>query len=117
MAELAYREVYAMNAVEARKRLVRSYQELGSIRATAQLWHTSRQVVRKWVARYQAEGEAGREDRSRRPRTSELSEQNWVLCTEDQGYNHPIIPVILSHCIWPLEFECLGMVVCQTHSF
>jgi transposase len=70
MAELAYREVYAMNAVEARKRLVHSYQELGSIRATAQLWHTSRQVVRKWVARYQAEGEAGLEDRSRRPHTS-----------------------------------------------
>ena len=70
MAELAYREVYAMNAVEARKRLVRSYQELGSIRATAQLWHTSRQVVRKWVARYQAEGEVGRGDRSRRPQTS-----------------------------------------------
>jgi hypothetical protein len=47
MAELAYREIYAMNAVEARERLVRSYQELGSISATARLWHTSRQVVRK----------------------------------------------------------------------
>jgi transposase len=70
MAELAYREIYTMNPVEARKRLVRSDQELGSIRATAQLWHTSRQVVRKWVARYQAEGEAGLEDRSRRPQTA-----------------------------------------------
>ena len=70
MAELAYREIYTMNRVEARKRLVRSYQELGSIRATVQLWHTSRQVVRKWVARYRAEGEAGLEDRPRRPRTA-----------------------------------------------
>ena len=53
MAELAYREVYAMNRVEARKRLLRTVQETGSIRQTARLWHTSRQVVRKWLPRYQ----------------------------------------------------------------
>lgn len=70
MAELAYREVYAMNAIEARKQLVRTYQQLGSISATARLWHTSRQVVRKWVSRYLAEGEEGLVDRSRRPQRS-----------------------------------------------
>jgi transposase len=52
MADLAYREVYAMNPVEARHHLVRTYQETGSIRETARRWHTSRQVVRKWVRRF-----------------------------------------------------------------
>lgn len=70
MAELAYREVYAMNAIEARKQLVRTYQQVGSISATARLWHTSRQVVRKWVSRYLAEGERGLVERSRRPQCS-----------------------------------------------
>jgi len=49
MAELAYREVYAMNWIEARLRLVTTYQQTGSIRETARRWHTSQQVVRKWV--------------------------------------------------------------------
>ncbi len=70
MAELAYREVYAMNRVEARKQLVRTYEETGSIKATAEAWHTSRQVVRKWVRRSRQEGEAGLADRSRRPHHS-----------------------------------------------
>ncbi|MGC8878199.1 MAG: hypothetical protein ACP5R2_03145 [Anaerolineae bacterium] len=55
MAELAYREIYATNAVEARERLVRSYQELGSISATARLWHTARQVVRSWLRAFGVE--------------------------------------------------------------
>ncbi len=70
MPDLAYRELYAMNRKEARRRLVQTYLEAGSIRKTARLWGTSRQVVRKWVRRYQAEGEAGLEDRSRRPHHS-----------------------------------------------
>jgi len=48
-----------MNTVEARLRLVRTYQQTGSVRATARQWQTSRQVVRKWVGRYQRLGEAG----------------------------------------------------------
>ena len=70
MAELAYREVYAMNRLEARKQLVRTYLETGSVSATARLWHTSRQVVRKWVTRYREQGDAGLADLSRRPRHS-----------------------------------------------
>ena len=70
MPELAYRELYAMNRKEARRRLVQTYRETGSIRKTAQLWGTSRQVVRKWVRRYEAEGEPGLADRSRRPHRS-----------------------------------------------
>ena len=67
MAELAYREVYAMNRSEARKQLVRTYLESGNVSAPARLWHTSRQVVRKWVARYREQGDAGLEDLSHRP--------------------------------------------------
>jgi len=67
MADLAYREVYTMNQVQARKLLVCTYQETGNISETARRWHTSRQVVRKWVRRFQEEGEKGLRDRSRRP--------------------------------------------------
>ena len=35
MAELAYRQVYIMNSVEARKQLVTTYRETRSIRKTA----------------------------------------------------------------------------------
>jgi len=70
MANLAYGEVYAMNPVRARKRLVQTYQETGSIRKTADLWGTSRRIVRKWVRRAEEEGEEGLRDRSRRPHLS-----------------------------------------------
>lgn len=65
--ELSYQQVYAMNKEEARRQLVQTYQRTGSIAQTARLWQTSRQVVRTWVCRWQAEGEAGLADRSRRP--------------------------------------------------
>jgi hypothetical protein len=45
MASLAYRRLYKMNKVEARKELIKTYQETGSISATARLWNTSRQVM------------------------------------------------------------------------
>ncbi len=67
MGDLAYREVYAMNRVQARKHLLQTYQETGSISETARRWHTSRQVVRKWIRRFNEEGEEGLQDRSRRP--------------------------------------------------
>ena len=37
------------------------------MRETARQWRTSRLLVRKWVRRFEAEGEAGLQDRSRRP--------------------------------------------------
>ena len=85
MAELSYREVYEMNEVEARRHLVECYQETGSIAETARRWHTSRQVVRKWVRRYEQEGEEGLRSRSRKPhrmprRTeAEVEEKVWGL--------------------------------------
>lgn len=65
--ELSYQEVYTMNKTEARRLLIQTYLRTGSIAQTARLWQTSRQVVRKWVRRFQAEGKAGLADRSRRP--------------------------------------------------
>lgn len=70
MADLAYRTVYAMNDVQARMHLVRTYQRTGSLSATAREWRTSRHTVRKWVRRYEAEGLEGLKDRTRRPRHS-----------------------------------------------
>jgi transposase len=70
VAELAYREVYAMNRVEARRCLIETYQRTENYSETARRWNTSRHVVRRWVRRYQKLGDAGLEDRSRRPHHS-----------------------------------------------
>ena len=67
MPELAYREVCAMNRIEARRRLIQTYEQTGSYTQCARLWNTSRHVVRKWVRRYRELGEKGLHDRSRRP--------------------------------------------------
>ena len=63
--DLASREAYVMNREAARMRLVET--ETGSITETARRWHTSRNVVRKWVERYRDDGAKGLGDRSRRP--------------------------------------------------
>ncbi|MGC8817544.1 MAG: helix-turn-helix domain-containing protein, partial [Candidatus Hadarchaeum sp.] len=68
--DLAYKEAYAMNREAARMRLVETYLQTGSIAETARRWHTSRNLVRKWVQRYQESGAGGLADRSRRPRRS-----------------------------------------------
>lgn len=49
MAQLAYREAYSMNSVEARKRMFKTYQEIGSVRERARHWISSRNVVGKWL--------------------------------------------------------------------
>lgn len=66
MADMAYGEIHAMNPMEARKLLIRTYEETGSVSETACLWHTSRQAVRKWVRRFQEEAEEGLKDHPRR---------------------------------------------------
>lgn len=70
MPELAYSEVYTMNAEEARHHLIQTYQETDNTSEIARRWHTSRQVVRKWLRRFQQEGQARLQDRSRRPHHS-----------------------------------------------
>jgi transposase-like protein len=68
--DISYQTMYTLNPQEARRRVVQTYQEVGSIAQTARAWHTSRQVVRKWVRRYESEEEDGLQDQSRRPHTS-----------------------------------------------
>ena len=51
--DISYRQIYAMNKEEARKQIVNSYLAIGNISQVARLWHTSRNVVRKWVKRFE----------------------------------------------------------------
>jgi transposase len=90
-----------MNKVEARKELIKTYQETGSISATARLWNTSRQVVRKWVRRYQAQKEEGLRDKSRRPlhsprQTPEEIEKLVVEARKKTGLGRRRLAIYLS---------------------
>ena len=89
--DLSYQESYAMNPKETRRKVVETYLACGSISATARQWKTSRNVVRKWVRRYQEEGIAGLEDRSHRPhrspnRTADDLEEKVVAARQATGY-------------------------------
>ena len=100
MADLAYREVYRMTTPQARKKMVATYQETGSISATARTWHTTRQTVRKWVRRYEQEGEAGLVDGSHRPhrcprRVSEEIEQQVIAAREKTKYGRQRLALYL----------------------
>jgi len=59
-----------MNKEEARKQIGSSYFTLGNISQVARLWHISRNVVRKWVKRFEQKGEEGFRDESKKPRSS-----------------------------------------------
>jgi putative transposase len=89
--EVLYQEMYKMKAVEARKRVIKTYEETKSIRKTAKLWGTSRLVVRKWLKRYKEKGEEGLKDLSRRPkrcpwRTVLPIEKKVISMRKEKGY-------------------------------
>ena len=89
--EIFYQEMSKIDKIEARKRVIETYLETGSIRKTARLWGTSRGVVRKWVRRYESRGEEGLKDLSRRPHYSprktceDMEKKVWEL-RKDTGY-------------------------------
>lgn len=100
MAELAYWEVYTMNAEEARYYMIQTYRKTDNISETARRWHTSRQVVRKWWRRFQQEGKAGLQDRSRRPHYSPRQtpveiEQQVMQAWEETHYGRERLAVYL----------------------
>jgi len=68
--QVSYQRLHNMNPIQARRMIIETYQRCASISATAHQIGTSRQVVRKWIRRYEAEGEKGLMDRSRRPHIS-----------------------------------------------
>jgi len=47
--EILYKKMWGIDKLEARKMLIESYQKTGSIKKTAYLWGTSRNVVRKEI--------------------------------------------------------------------
>ena len=100
VADMAYGELYDMNPIKARWHLIKTYEETGSIRQTARRWHTSRQVVRKWVRRYQARGEAGLQDLSRRPhniprQTPSETERQVRELRQSTGYGKERLAIFL----------------------
>jgi len=58
---LTYYHLWKMNPREARRILIKDYQETGSYSKTARNFATHRRIVRKWVRRYQEQGESGLE--------------------------------------------------------
>jgi len=65
--EILYKKMWKIDKLEARKSLVETYLKTGSIKKTACLWHTSRNLVRKWVKRYREKKEMDLKNLSRRP--------------------------------------------------
>lgn len=99
--DLSYKEAYTMNGEEARRRLVNTYLATRNLSATARLWHTSRHLVRKWVRRYQEQGEKGLVGLSHRPRTSPRQvclevEQQVVQARSKSGYGRKRLAWYLS---------------------
>ena len=68
--QVSYQRLHKMNPIQARRMIIETYPRCASISATAREMETSRQVVRKWVQRYELEGEKGLSDRSRCPHIS-----------------------------------------------
>lgn len=66
----AYRLTHEEGEVVLRLKIVEVYSDCGSLRETARRLSLSRNTMRKWVRRYEEEGEAGLYDRSRRPKHS-----------------------------------------------
>ena len=100
MADMAYGEVYAMSRADARLRLVMTYQQVRSIRETARRWHTSRQVVRKWLRRFKDQETAGLQDRSHRPahsprQTASDTEQQVLQAWQQTHYGRRRLALLL----------------------
>jgi transposase len=90
-----------MNPLEARKLLKKTSKQTKSIRKTAEIWKTSRNVVRKWVRRFKAEGKKGLRDRSRRPlhsprQTQPEIEKLIILACQATGYGRDRLSIYLS---------------------
>jgi transposase len=60
----------AERAVRRRRTWIAAYQELGDAGAVCRRFGISRPTLRKWLRRYDAEGDAGLAERSRRPHQS-----------------------------------------------
>jgi len=89
--EISYQKMYQIDKLKAREMIVETYQKTGSVKMTAKLWKTSRNVVRKWITRYKVEGKDGLRDRTRRPvvspnKTPKDVEEKVIEAREKTGY-------------------------------
>lgn len=80
--------------------IIETYERYASISAVSRELGTSRQVVRKWLRRYHAEGEKGLVDRSRRPhisprKTASKIERLVRKLRKDTGYGRRRLAWIL----------------------
>jgi len=50
--KISYQRMYQIDKLKTREMIVETYQKTGSVKMTAKLWKTSRNVVRKWITRY-----------------------------------------------------------------
>ena len=100
--DISYKEIYAMNKEEARKQVVDTYFTVGSISQVARLWHTSRNVIRKWVKRFEQRGKEGLKDESRKPhssphKVSDDIEQKVLEARKKTGYGRKRLAWHLAH--------------------
>ena len=102
--EILYKKMWEIDKYQARKMLIETYQKTGSIKKTAYLWGTSRNVVRKWVRRWEERREEGLLDLSRRPnnspkKVSEEIEKKVIEIRKKTGYGKRRI----SYFLWKQE--------------
>jgi transposase InsO family protein len=78
------RKEAAERAVRKRRKWVAAYHELGDAGAVCRRFGISRPTLRKWLRRFDAEGEAGLKEQSRRPHGSPARKvssdvEQWIL--------------------------------------
>ena len=96
----AYQLTHQEGKVNLRLKIVHTWQECGSLRETARQLSISRNTVRKWVRRYQEEGEAGLQDRPCRTHRSphqspQEVEEQVVALSQEQGWGRRRLAYVL----------------------
>ena len=91
VAQVTYAELRQLNPAAARQKLIEAHATLGSIRAVARAFRTTRAIVRKALRRFKADGPGGLDDRSTRPhrspsKTSDALEAMVAQARKRTGY-------------------------------
>lgn len=75
---------------------------MGSISQVARLWHSLRNVIRKWMRRFEQRGKEGLKDESRKPhsllhKVSDDMEQKVLEARKKTGYGRKRLAWHLAH--------------------
>lgn len=84
MRSSKWKEEAAERLVRQRRAWLAAYQDLGDAGAVCRRFGISRPTLRKWLRRFEVDGEAGLQERSRRPHTSPKTKadadvEGWIL--------------------------------------